>query len=65
MDLRATMGRVLALLGPVCAVVGIFILEGTSIELPGIILGGLGYCLGLTSHDRVSQILGIAAVTAA
>ena len=45
--------------------VGIFVLEGTLIEFPRIVLGGLGYCLGLTSHDRVSQILGIAAVTAA
>jgi hypothetical protein len=27
----------------------------------GIILGGLGYYLGLTSQDRVGQFLGIAA----
>jgi len=54
-------GRVLALLGLVCAVVGIFVLEGISIEFPGIILGGLGYYFGLTSQDRVGQILGIAA----
>jgi hypothetical protein len=39
----------------------IFVLEGISIEFPGIILGGLGYYIGLTSQDRVSQILGIAA----
>jgi hypothetical protein len=62
MDLRATIGRVLALLGVVCAVVGIFVLEGISIEFPGIILGGLGYYFGLTSQDRASQILGIVAV---
>jgi hypothetical protein len=62
MDLRATIGRVLALLGVVCAVVGIFVLEGISIEFPGIILGGLGYYFGLTSQDRASQILGITAV---
>jgi hypothetical protein len=61
MDLRATVGRVLALLGVACAVVGIFVLEGVSIEFPGIILGGLGYYVGLTSQDRVGQILGIAA----
>ena len=61
MDLRATIGRVLATLGVVCAVVGIFVLEGISIEFPGIILGGLGYYFGLTSQDRVSQILGIVA----
>ena len=61
MDLRATIGRVLATLGVVCAVVGIFVLEGISIEFPGIILGGLGYYFGLTSQNRVSQILGIVA----
>ena len=61
MDLRETIGRVLALLGLVCAVVGIFVLEGISIEFPGIILGGLGYYLGLTSQDRVGQVLGVAA----
>jgi hypothetical protein len=61
MGLRETIGRVLALLGLVCAVVGIFVLEGISIEFPGIILGGLGYYLGLTSQDRVGQILGVAA----
>jgi hypothetical protein len=61
MDLRETTGRVLALLAVVCAVVGIFVLEGISIEFPDIILGGLGYYLGLTSQDRVGQILGIAA----
>jgi hypothetical protein len=61
MDLRATVGRVLALLGVVCAVVGVFVLEGISIEFPGILLGGLGYYFGLTSQDRVSQIFGIVA----
>ena len=45
----------------VCAVVGIFVLEGISIEFPGIILGALGYYLGLTSQDRRIQILGITA----
>jgi hypothetical protein len=61
MDLRETVGRVLALLGLLCAVVGIFVLEGISIEFPGIIMGGLGYYFGLTSQDRIGQILGIAA----
>ncbi len=61
MDLRETIGRALALLGLVCAVVGIFVLEGISTEFPGIILWGLGYYLGLTGQDRVGQILGIAA----
>jgi hypothetical protein len=61
MDMRATIGRVLAVLGVICAVIGIFVLEGISIEFPGIILGGLGYYFGLTRQDRVGQILGIAA----
>jgi hypothetical protein len=59
--MRATVGRVLGLLGIVCAVVGISVLEGISIEFPGIILGGLGYYFGLTSQDRVGQTLGIVA----
>jgi hypothetical protein len=59
MALRAAVGGLLGLLGVVCAVVGIFVLEGISIEFPGIILGALGYYLGLTSQDRRSQILGI------
>jgi hypothetical protein len=61
MALRAMVGGLLGLLGVVCAVVGIFVLEGVSIEFPGIILGALGYYLGLTSRDRRIQILGIAA----
>jgi hypothetical protein len=39
MSLRETIGRVLALLDLVFAVVGIIVLEGISIEFPGIILG--------------------------
>ena len=61
MGLRAVVGGVQGLLGVICAVVGIFVLEGISIELPGIILGALGYYLGLTSQDRASQILGVVA----
>lgn len=59
--LRATVGRVLGLLGIMCAVVGIFVLEGVSIEFVGIILGGLGYYFGLTSQDQVGQTFGIVA----
>ncbi len=62
-DLRATVGRVLALLGVLCAVVGIFVIEGISIEFPGIMLGGVGYYLCLTAGDRVGQTLGIFAAT--
>jgi hypothetical protein len=61
MDLRVVVGGLLGLLGVVCAVVDIFVLEGISIENSGIILGALGYYLGLTNQDRRSQILGIVA----
>jgi hypothetical protein len=61
MALRAVAGGVLGLLGVICAVIGIFVLEGISVEFPGIILGALGYYFGLTSQDRASQILGIVA----
>jgi hypothetical protein len=61
MALQAVVGGLLGLLGVVCAMVGIFVLEGISIEFPGVILGGLGYYLGLTSQNRRSQILGIVA----
>ena len=61
MDLRAVVGVVLVLLGVICAVIGIFVLEGISIEFPGVILGALGYYFSLTSQDRTSQILGIVA----
>jgi hypothetical protein len=60
-DLRATVGRLLGLLGLVCAGVGIFVIEGISIEFPGIMLGGLGYYFCLTAQDRVGQTLGILA----
>ena len=59
--LRATVGRGLGLLGVLCAVVGIFVLNGISIEFPGIMLGGLGYYFSLTAQDRVGQTLGILA----
>lgn len=38
--------------------IGIFVLEGISIELPGIMLGGLGYYFGLRAQDRAGQFLG-------
>jgi hypothetical protein len=55
-------GRALGLLGIVFAVLGIFIFDGISIEYVGLILGGIGYYFGLTSQDRMGQILGIIAV---
>ena len=61
MDLRAVVGGASGLLGVICAVVGIFVLEGVSIEFPGIILGALGYYFGYTSQNRMNQILGLVA----
>jgi hypothetical protein len=60
-DLRAMVGRVLSLLGVLCAVVGILLVNGISIEFPGIMLAGLGYYFGMTAHDRVGQALAILA----
>ncbi len=61
MEARDTAGLLLGGLGVLCALVGIFVVEGISIEFPGIMLGAIGYYLGLTARNRAGQILGIAA----
>jgi hypothetical protein len=43
-------------------VLGLLVINGVSIEFPGIILGGLGYYFGLQGANRTGQILGIVAV---
>jgi hypothetical protein len=64
--LRTTVGEVLGVLGVLCAVIGLFLINGISIEFPGIVLGGLGYYFCLSSGgqggSRTGQILGIVAV---
>jgi hypothetical protein len=60
--LQATVGIALGVLGVLCAVLGLFLINGVSIEFPGIILGGLGYYFGLQSVNRAGQILVIVAV---
>jgi hypothetical protein len=60
--LQATVGTALGVLGVLCAVLGLFVINGVSIEFPGIILGGLGYYFGLQGGNRTGQILGIVAV---
>ncbi|HKH57012.1 MAG TPA: hypothetical protein VKA20_00590 [Rubrobacter sp.] len=64
--MRSTVGIVLGVLGLLCALVGLFLINGISIEFPGIILGALGYffCLqsGAQEGSRAGQLLGIAAV---
>ena len=64
--MRSTVGLVLGGLGVVCALIGLFLINGVSIEFPGIVLGALGYyfCLqgGGQGGSRAGQILGIVAV---
>ena len=60
--MQATVGIALGVLGVFCAVLGLLVINGVSIEFPGIILGGLGYYFGLQSTHRAGQILGIVAV---
>ena len=64
--MRTTVGMALGVLGLVCALIGLLLINGISIEFPGIILGGLGYyfCLpsGGQGGGRAGQILGIVAV---
>jgi hypothetical protein len=52
----------MGVLGVLCAVVGLFVINGVSIEFPGIILGGLGYYFGLQSTNSPGQVLGVVAV---
>jgi len=64
--LRSTVGIALGALGVLCAAIGLLVINGISIEFPGIILGGLGYyfCLpgGSQGGSRGGPILGIVAV---
>jgi hypothetical protein len=58
-------GIVLGALGVLCAVLGLLVINGVSLELPGIMFGGLGYYLCLQgdgSESRAGRILGIVAV---
>ena len=49
--MSALIGRALSLVGIAFASIGIFVLEGISIEIPGIIGGGLGYYFRLRDGD--------------
>lgn len=53
-------GRILGLLALVCAVVGIAVVDGISIELPGLMFCALAYYFSLASRDRAGRILSIA-----
>ena len=50
--MRTTVGIVLGAIGVLCAVVGLFLINGVSIEFPGIILGALGYYFCLQSGNQ-------------
>jgi len=54
-------GWALGVIGLVLAAAGLFVLDGISVEFPGILLGALGYYFGLRAGDRRRQVLGIAA----
>ena len=62
LGLRVLVGRTLGTLGLVCAVVGILVVDGVSIEFPGLMFGGLGYYFGLTAQDRTGRILALVAL---
>ena len=64
--MRSSVGLVLGVLGVLCALLGLFLINGISIEFPSIVLGALGYyfCLpsGGQGGSRAGQILGVAAM---
>jgi hypothetical protein len=57
----AVVGYVLSAMGLACALLRI-LLEGVSVEIPGIALGAIGYGLATRSGDRAGQILGVVVV---
>jgi hypothetical protein len=59
---RSFVGMALSVAGMACALVSPFLTFGISIELTGLILGGLGYYFGLQKEDALGQALGIAAI---
>jgi hypothetical protein len=50
--LRTTGGEVLGALGVLCAVIGLFLINGISIEFPGIVFGALGYYFACRAGAR-------------
>ena len=59
---RSFVGMALSVAGIACALVGPFVTIGISLELTGLILGGLGYYFGLQKEDRLGQVVGIVAI---
>ena len=54
-------GRALCAMGLACALAGI-LLEGVAVEMPGIVLGAVGYGFATRSGDRAGQVLGVTTV---
>lgn len=61
MNASRTAGYALGGLGVLCALVGIIVIDGISIEFPGIIFAALGYYFALNADNRPGQVLAIAA----
>jgi hypothetical protein len=57
----SVVGRALCAMGLACVLSGI-LLEGASVEIPGIALGAVGYGFATRSGDGAGQILGVATV---
>lgn len=60
--MKVLIGRGLSALSLVISVIGLFVVNGISIELAGIMVGAGGYALGVSGDDRVGRVVGIAAV---
>ena len=59
---RSFIGIALSLTGTTCALVGLFSLEGISIELLGLILGTLSWYYGLQKEDHLTLALGLTSI---
>jgi hypothetical protein len=57
----SVVGRALCAIGLACALAGI-LLQGVSIEIPGIVLGAAGYGFAMRASDRAGQVLGVVVV---
>ena len=59
---RSFVGMALSVAGIACALVGPFLTIGISLELTGLILGGLGYYHGSQKEDGLGQVLALVAL---
>jgi hypothetical protein len=59
---RSFLGMALSVAGIACALVAPFLTIGISLELTGLILGGLGYSRGSQKEDELGQVLALVAI---